>query len=594
MHTASIRVKIDIAVFVALALLSCSSGVLMYQRMDQGLEAEARSAVRRENGLAFAYLDKALPGAWSVEGGRLRKGEYFIEDQNAIIDEMGSLIDAKITIFSGDTRAATNVIAADGKRAVGTKAAPNVAKAVLDMNGEFSGQAMVVGSPYQAYYRPVRDSSNAPIGMFFVGIPRATILKTISAATLQFIAVVAAIAVLSLVALFLAIGKLLGPVGVVAERLKTIANGEGDLTAELPVLRSDEIGQLSASFNSVMARLKGMVGALKSVSEAGASTSVNLAAHSQELSATMTEVAATMRSVDEKNGMLHDEIVRAESSLAGVEASVRGLASLVQEQSAAVDQSSASLRQTASSLEAIERSTSEKRAQTEGLALAAQEGEAAMGEMVSAIEGISARALSISEMMELLDGIAQQTGLLAMNAAIEAAHAGESGKGFAVVAEEIRRLAEATSENSAVAAETLNGIAQGIGSASALSARTSELIGGIIRGAGEVSSSMRDALGGIQEISVGSRQHMTALERLVSISAESLNASRVAGEGAAAIQASFSALRSLAEENRAGISEIAEGLGEAAEAAGSLAGLSTETSRGMGILETEIGKFKIE
>ena len=91
-----------------------------------------------------------------------------------------------MTIFAGDTRAVTNVTLADGKRATGTKAAANVIDAVLVKGGEYSGQAMVVGSPYQAYYKPILDSSKAAIGMFFVGIPRAAIARSTAVATLQF------------------------------------------------------------------------------------------------------------------------------------------------------------------------------------------------------------------------------------------------------------------------------------------------------------------------------------------------------------------------------------------------------------------------
>jgi methyl-accepting chemotaxis protein len=594
MRKKSVRAKIDIAAFAALAALAIASGILMYISMDDSLEREAGAAVERENALACAYVDLALPGDWSVADGRLSKGGVRVAERNDLIDSIGKLLDAKITVFRGDEREATNVVAADGARAVGTKAAANVVATVLGKGQAFGGRAMVLGASYQAFYRPLKGASGELIGMFFVGIPRATIVQSIAKATLRFCLVVLLAAALSLGLLFLVAGRLLGPIALVAAKLGTIAEGEGDLTAELAVASSDEVGELAASFNLVMARLRSMIDALKTVSLSGARTSSELAAHSQELSATMIEMAATMRSIDGKNGLLHGEIVGAESSLEGVDSSVRKLVGLVEEQSAAVDQSSAAVRRTQASLEEIERRTSAKRAQTEGLAASAGEGDAAMGEMVSAIAGVSVRAQAISELMQLLEGIAEQTGLLAMNAAIEAAHAGEAGKGFAVVAEEIRRLAEATSENSMVAASKLSDIMEGIGSVSALSARTGELIGLIIRDSGEVAASMEETLAGVHRIAEGGKDQEAALQRLLTISAESLEASRVAGEGAASIKASFSTLISLAEENKAGISEMAGGLGETASATSRLAELGTETARGIAILEAEIDKFKTE
>ena len=592
MRLNSIRVKINLAAFLALAALAGSSGLLMYARMGSALSAEARAAAKRESALAIAYLDLAVPGEWSERGGALYKGSLPVSSLSVVMDRIGTMIDAKITIFHGNKRAATNILLEDGSRAVGTEIAGPVAELVLGRGEVFNGEASVLGESYQAFYRPLYSSGSAVIGMFFIGIPRAAIETAIESATLLFSALVAGVAILSLVLLFAATGRLLRPIGLVAGRLETIAGGAGDLSVELPVASSDEVGRLSGSFNKVMARLRAMIEALKSVSSSGARTSEELASHSQELSSTMAEIAATMRSIDSKNGLLRDEIVGAEGRLAEVESSVRALAGLVGEQSAAVSQSSAAVRQTQAALESIERATNEKRAQTEGLARSAKEGEEAMAEMVSAIAGINERAKSISEIMGLLEGIAEQTGLLAMNAAIEAAHAGEAGKGFAVVAEEIRRLADATSENSAIAASTLSGVVESVGSTSSLTERAGALIGGIIRGASEVSGSMEETLGGIREIAEGGRQLTDSLERLVRISAESLESSRIAGRGAADVKESFSSLRSLAEENRAGISETAAGLGEVAEAASALANLSTETSRGMDVLEGEIGRFK--
>jgi methyl-accepting chemotaxis protein len=588
----SLKVKLDIAIFIALVALAAASGLIMYLRMGGALESEADAAVKRESDLAYAYLDLYISGPWSVSDGKLMKGRSLIEDRASVVDAIGGLIDAKVTIFSGDVRIATNVLSPDGSRAVGTKASAVVARTVLKSGRAFSGRAMVVGSEYQAFYRPIKTSSGEIIGMFFVGTPRSAIEGSIVAASAQFVVVVLAVTAVSLLVLFFVLGRLLGPIALVADGLKTIAAGEGDLTFELRVKTADEIGVLASSFNSVMSRLRSMIDALKAVSASGSQTSSGLASHSQELSASMAEMAATMRSVDEKNGLLYGEVSKAQVSLSGVESAVRRLVSLVEDQSAAVSQSSTAVKQTEASLEAIERRTSEKRDQTQGLAEAARQGESSMSEMVAAITKASSRAQSISELMELLESIAEQTSLLAMNAAIEAAHAGEAGKGFAVVADEIRRLAEATEENSLAAAATLGDIVDGIGSASAQSAHAGELIGTIIRDAGEVSSSMDETIAGIHEIAGGSRQQLVALDRLVAISADSLAASAVAGDASALIEASFSSLMSLADENRKGISEMTGALGETAAAAGELAELGTATSKDMTVLEAEIGKFK--
>jgi methyl-accepting chemotaxis protein len=595
MRFTTIRFKINLTAAIAMLVLSAASGALMYWRMKDSLESEAQASVRRENGLAYAFIDAAVPGGWSVSDGKLYKGQSPITDKSDLVDMLGDLLGAKVTIFQGDTRVVTNVQTANGAKAIGTKASAAVAKIVLTGAGEpYDGDAIVLGEPYQAYYRPLWDGSGESVGMFFVGIPKASIIDAIDSSSLAFIALVLALAVVSIVAMSAVSSRLLRPISLVSAKLGTIAAGAGDLTVELPISSSDEVGALSASLNDLMAHLRGMLVTLKSVGSTGSKTSEALASHSQELSATLAEAAATMGSLDSKNSLLRDEILRAQASLADVDASVKRLVGLVEEQSAAVSQSSASVRQTSTSLEEIERSTAEKRERTEALARDAQAGESAMGELMTAIAGVSESAAAISEILELLEGIADQTSLLAMNAAIEAAHAGEAGKGFAVVAEEIRHLAEATSENSQEAAATLSNIVGSIGSASELSAKTGELIGGIMKVASEVSASMDETLESVRVVATEGKQHLSSLERLVGISGESLAASRVAGEGASSIRASFAALTSLAEENSAGISEITAGLGEASRSAGELAGLGMENSEGMTALDAEIGKFKID
>ncbi len=118
-----------------------------------------------------ALLGERHPGEWSIRDGKLYKGETQMNDNFAVIDQIGSLTGDTVTIFQGETRVATNVKNPSGDRALGTQAAQNVIAATLQKGEIFIGNAMVVGISSQTAYKPIRNNKGEIIGMFYVGVP---------------------------------------------------------------------------------------------------------------------------------------------------------------------------------------------------------------------------------------------------------------------------------------------------------------------------------------------------------------------------------------------------------------------------------------
>jgi len=147
-----------------------------------------------------------------------------------------------------------------------------------------------------------------------------------------------------------------------------------------------------------------------------------------------------------------------------------------------------------------------------GLTDSTGRGRESMQETATSVKEISQSVDGIASAIKIIAAIAANTNLLAMNAAIEAAHAGEAGRGFAVVADEIRRLSESTRENSRNISQTLSGIIGGISLTEKRSGDTSELIEGMSRSVDGFASAMTGFIETLRELSAGSSRITSAME----------------------------------------------------------------------------------
>jgi methyl-accepting chemotaxis protein len=186
----------------------------------------------------------------------------------------------------------------------------------------------------------------------------------------------------------------------------------------------------------------------------------------------------------------------------------------VDEQNTVVQETTAAVNQMSASLDSVATITKDKQAASDALLNVTNEGISVLEQASSAFDATTREMESLIEISRIIGDIADRTNLLSMNAAIEAAHAGERGKGFAVVADEIRRLAGSTAENTTVISNNLSRIIEYVTQTSAHVAATREVMTRISAEVQEVGSAFAEITGSAAELAQGGKEVMLAMNVL--------------------------------------------------------------------------------
>lgn len=469
------------------------------------------------------------------------------------VDNIKSYTDLEVTVFNGDTREMTTIMKS-GKRAVGTKIKnPKVLQTVIDAGKIFLARNNILGIEYQTAYWPIKNINGDNIGMWFIGMPVETMIK--SQDTVRNSSLVIISLVLPFIILFswLIARTMANPIVTATNYATSVA--EGDLDNVLEIKTNDEVSLLADALNTMVVNLK------NKISEAEKQT--RLAAEETKKAQLATKEAEEARGQAEtakKEGML--QAARELEDVVGIiSAASEELSAKIEQSSTGSDIQSQRTGETATAMEEmnatvleVAKSSGEASITANEAMQTAKKGSNVVTTMITGIDSVlgysaalenemgklGVSAEKIGQIIDVISDIADQTNLLALNAAIEAARAGETGRGFAVVADEVRKLAEktmtATNEVAKAISEIQNGTkvsinqcastVQGINSVSGMAEDAGNSLSEILSLNDEASDQIRGIAAACEEQSATSEEINRAVDEINHIATETNEAMR--------------------------------------------------------------------
>ena len=548
----NIKKKILMIAVGPVLMLGVISIFFISTQVRKAVTSEIEEALKGTAAATLAAYDQNAGDYIQSTNGDIWKGSYNISKSESLVDKIKSNSGMDVTFFYGDERIMTSAKDANGDRVLGSRAGDKIVEKVLKGGEEyFSSAVSIEGELNYGYFMPVHqnNSDNQIIGMIFVG----TNLKEKEAVVKRILSSICS-SVIVVMLICIAVGIRLA--GSMSRNIKTsiqmvgrLAEGNLDVWVDDKLLKKkDEIGELSRVTITLRDTMRSTIKEITDNAKALLEASQLLGTAADNTNGTMNDVRTAVSQVVD-NSQLQAENSQSTSEQMKIMGDniteTSNEAELLSGNAASMQSSSEKASKTLLSLRQINEDVKK-----------------IIGEVQEQTNRTNESVKKIQAATTFINSIAEDTGLLSLNASIEAARAGDSGRGFAVVAEQIKNLSEQSNESSKEieatadvlradsekAVQAMQQMQEIIASQSESMQETQQVVAEVIE---EIASSMK-SIAQIKEISgrlEGARNEvLQAVEHLSEISAENLDSTKSTYEQTEIVADTFKQVYNSADE----------------------------------------------